>query len=177
MEFRPATPDDALAIALLHTRSWRENYRGAYSDAALDIEQPAERIQAWTARLDRPAAHQYVQLAFEGSQLVGFVCAIGAEHPEWGSLIDNLHVVAEAQGRGVGAALLQQAAAWLDVRFSHLPVHLFVLAVNAKAIPFYERLGGTNSGPIALERHNGTSLPAFRCSWPTPSAIGASRSR
>jgi ribosomal protein S18 acetylase RimI-like enzyme len=177
LSYRPATPSDALVIALLHTRSWRENYRGAYTDTALDNEQPAERIQAWNSKLDDPSEHQFVQLAFEADQLVGFVCAIGDEHPEWGSLIDNLHVVAEAKGRGIGAALMQQAATWLDQRYPQLPVHLFVLAVNAKAIPFYEHLGASNDWPVSLERRDGTVLPGYRCIWPNPAAIVAEKLR
>lgn len=171
--YRPATLSDANAIALLHARSWRENYRGAYTDTALDIDQPAERIRAWNARLAAPSEQQYVQLAFDRAQLVGFVCAIGNEHPEWGSLIDNLHVASEAKRRGIGAALMQQAGAWLLARFPGLPVHLFVLKVNAQAVPFYEHLGAANAGLVSLDRLDGTVLPGYRCVWPSPARLAA----
>src|SRR5205807_3917990 len=44
VRFRHATADDAAAMARLHTQSWRENYRGVYSDAFLDDEALADRV-------------------------------------------------------------------------------------------------------------------------------------
>ncbi|MFB3112043.1 MAG: GNAT family N-acetyltransferase, partial [Gemmatimonadales bacterium] len=73
-------------------RSWRQNYRGAFSDAFLDGDLPGERLRVWRERLDHPPGNQFVQLAIDGANLVGFVCAYGAHDPEWGSLVDNLHV-------------------------------------------------------------------------------------
>jgi hypothetical protein len=32
IDYRPAVSSDAEAVALLHARSWRENYRGAFTD-------------------------------------------------------------------------------------------------------------------------------------------------
>ena len=32
--YRPAQPGDAEAVARLHARSWRESYRGSFSDAS-----------------------------------------------------------------------------------------------------------------------------------------------
>jgi hypothetical protein len=40
IEYRTAGLSDADAVALLHTRSWRESYRGVFLDAFLDREFP-----------------------------------------------------------------------------------------------------------------------------------------
>jgi len=40
IDYRPAKPPEAEAVAHLHGRSWRENYRGAFSDTFLDGDLP-----------------------------------------------------------------------------------------------------------------------------------------
>ena len=97
IEYRVAGPADSDAIAFLHTRSWRENYRGAFSDAFLDRDLPGERLGVWRERLNGPPSDQFVELAVDGTELVGFVCAYGAHEPHWGSFVDNLHVAKAAK--------------------------------------------------------------------------------
>ena len=67
IEYRPAKPFDAGAIASLHARSWRENYRGAFHDAFLDVDLPEERVRVWSERLERPPGNQLVQLGIDGA--------------------------------------------------------------------------------------------------------------
>ena len=97
--YRQAQLRDAEAVSLLHARSWRENYRGAFTDAFLDGDLPGERLRVWHERLGAPPSNQFVQLAVDGENLGGFVCAYGGHDPRWGSFIDNIHVVScvEAQ--------------------------------------------------------------------------------
>jgi ribosomal protein S18 acetylase RimI-like enzyme len=177
IEYRGADVSDADAIALLHTRSWRESYRGSFSDAFLDGEQPAERIRVWRARLADPPASQFVQLAFDGASLVGFVCACGGRDPRWGSLIDNLHVAREAKRAGVGTALMRRAGAWLDARYPDAGVYLFVLEVNASARRFYERIGGRNAGIATMVTHGGAVVRSCRYVWPHPAALARTTRR
>jgi ribosomal protein S18 acetylase RimI-like enzyme len=127
IEYRPAKASDADAIAHLHTRSWRENYRGAFRDAFLDGDLLEERLRVWRERLGDPPGNQFVRLAFGGTSLAGFVCAYGAHDPRWGSLVDNLHVAHEFKRRGIGSQLLRQAGAWLAPRYAELEVYLLVL--------------------------------------------------
>jgi ribosomal protein S18 acetylase RimI-like enzyme len=165
IEYRAADRSDADAIALLHTRSWRENYRGSFSDAFLDGELPEERIRVWHARLADPPANQFVQLAFDAEDLVGFVCAYGAVDSHWGSFIDNLHVARAARLRGVATSLLRQAGAWLESRYPDRGVYLFVLEVNKPARRFYERLGGHDCGVSTMETHGGAVVQSCRYVW------------
>lgn len=169
--YRLAQPSDADAIALLHTESWRTHYRGSFSDAFLDGELPAERIRVWRARLARPAENQVVQLALDGAALSGFVCAYGAHDPRWGSLIDNLHVAVAAKRRGIGAALMRRAGAWLASRHGQVPVYLLVLEVNTAARRFYERLGGRCAEVATMETHGGTLVRSCRYIWSRPTQL------
>jgi GNAT superfamily N-acetyltransferase len=165
IEYRPAKASDAEAIASLHARSWRENYRGAFHDAFLDRNLPAERLGVWRDRLERPSASQRVQLAVEGTNLVGFVCAYGAHDPRWGSLVDNLHVAPASKRSGIGSSLMKQAGAWLAPLYPDLGVYLWVLEANASARRFYERLGAENAGVSSMETHGGARVRSCRYTW------------
>jgi ribosomal protein S18 acetylase RimI-like enzyme len=170
IEYRLARPDDAAPIARLHARSWREHYRGTYPDSFLDGDLAGERLQVWRARLDRPAENQRVELAVDGAELLGFVCAYADCDAAWGSLIDNLHVARAAQQRGIGARLLKRAGLWLQVRCAARPVHLLVLESNAPARHFYERLGAANHGAAQRESPGGLVWSCLYA-WPTPELL------
>jgi GNAT superfamily N-acetyltransferase len=173
IEYRPAGPADADDIAHLHTRSWRENYRGSLSDAFLDGELPDERLRVWRDRLEAPARNQFVLLAVDGTELVGFVCAYGAHEPRWGSLVDNLHVARAAMRSGIGASLMRRAGAWLAHSHPDLGVYLWVLEVNASARRFYERLGAQNAGVSIMETHGGAVVRSCRYTWPRAELLAA----
>jgi GNAT superfamily N-acetyltransferase len=178
IQYREGTPDDAGAIASLHAQSWRENYRGSFHDAFLDGDLPAERLRVWRERLDRPSGNQLVQLAVEGASLAGFVCAYGAHDPEWGSLVDNLHVARTHKRLGIGGALMKRAGSWLASRHPELGVYLWVLEVNASARRFYEGLGARNSGTATMETHGGAMVRSCRYTWSRPSLLStAARAR
>jgi ribosomal protein S18 acetylase RimI-like enzyme len=167
IEYRLARLGDAEAIASLHARSWRENYRGAFSDAFLDGDLPAERLGEWRKRLEEPAANQFVRMALDGSDVVGFVCAYGAHDPTWGSFVDNLHVAAACKRSGVGSSLMRQAGDWLAARDSALGVYLWVLEANTRARAFYENIGARNSGVSIMETHGGATVRSCRYTWPS----------
>lgn len=166
IEYRPARQADADAIAFLHTRSWREHYRGALSDTFLDQDLPDERLRVWRHRLDEPVGNQFVQIAIDGAELLGFVCAYGAQDPDWGSFVDNLHVVKAAKRTGIGTSLMRQAGAWLARRYPDRGVYLWVLEMNASARRFYEHLGGRNAGISIMETHGGAVVRSCRYTWP-----------
>ena len=173
IEYRPAKPSDADAIALLHTRSWRENYRGAFHDAFLDGDLPEERLRVWRKTLDHPPENQFVQIAADGADLVGFVCAYGAHDPQWGSFVDNLHVGNAAKGTGIGSSLMRQAGAWLASLYPDLGVYLWVLETNSSARRFYEGLGAQNAGVSVMETHGGAVVRSCRYTWPRAGTPGA----
>src|SRR5271157_5705876 len=173
IEYRPAKPSDAEAVAYLHAHSWRENYRGAFSDTFLDGDLPEERMRVWRERLDHPPGNQFVQLAVDGANLVGFVCAYGAHDPLWGSFVDNLHVATASKRNGIGASLMRQALAWLAHRYPDLGVYLLVLEANSSARRFYERLSAQNAGVSTMETHGGAVVRSCRYTWPRAELLSA----
>ena len=139
--YRAAQASDAEAIAALHAESWRRNYRGAYSDAFLDGDVFADRLEVWTTRLCAPDrdAHTVVAEADEG--IVGFGHTILEAHTKWGALVENLHVIHERRGDGIGTRLLARSAQAATVGSSH-GLFLWVLEQNTAAQGFYQQRGG-----------------------------------
>jgi ribosomal protein S18 acetylase RimI-like enzyme len=173
IEYRNAASRDAEAVAQLHARSWRESYRGSFSDEFLDGDLNGERLRVWSARLAEPSRNQLVQLALDGTDLAGFVCAYGDHDPQWGSFIDNLHVAGTSKRNGIGSSLMRQAGAWLDHHYPELGIYLWALEVNSSARRFYERLGGHDEGVFTTETHGGTLVRSCRYTWPRAAALAA----
>jgi len=165
IEYRQAQRCDAETVAQLHARSWRENFRGEFTDAFLDGDLPGERLRVWRQRLADPPQSQLVRVAVDGARLLGFICAYGAHDPRWGSFIDNLHVADFAKGSGIGSSLMRQAGAWLASRYGDLGVHLLVLESNSRARRFYERLGARNDEVFTTETHGGAVVRSCRYTW------------
>jgi ribosomal protein S18 acetylase RimI-like enzyme len=168
MHYRTATADDAEGIAQLHANSWRRTYRGSFPDAFLDGDLLGNRRAVWCERLGRPSDNQFVGVAMDGVQAVGFICAYGAQDPKWGSFIDNLHVSYDHQHRGIGLSLMRSAGLWLVSSYEHCGVYLWVLEANRVARRFYERLGGANAGITQMENPGGSTAPSCRYVWPSP---------
>lgn len=175
IEYRQAQLRDAEAVALLHARSWRENYRGAFTDAFLDGDLPGERLRVWHERLRDPPGNQFVQLAVDGENLGGFVCAYGGHEPQWGSLIDNIHVARASKRSGIGSSLMRQAGAWLSLHYPGLGIYLWVLEVNSSARSFYEHLGAHDAGVSTMETHGGAIVRSCRYTWPNAALLSAAR--
>lgn len=175
IEYRQAQLSDAEGVALLHARSWRENFRGEFTDAFLDGDLPGERLRVWHQRLANPPPNQFVQLALDGTNLLGFVCAYGGHDPAWGSLIDNLHVAASFKASGIGSSLMNQAGAWLASVYADLGVYLLVLESNSRARRFYERLGAKNAEVFTTETHGGAQVRSCRYTWARAALLSAAQ--
>lgn len=169
--FRRAGRDDAAAVAMLHTASWRAHYRDSLTEAYLAGPIDAERLGVWSERLQSPNATLTCLLAEEDHALVGFVCAIAARDPLHGTLIDNLHVAVPRKGRGIGRALMRHMAVHLTEAAPERPVHLYVLDSNLAARAFYERIGGRAAGREMHEGPDGSRSPVTRILWSSPGAL------
>ncbi len=140
--FRTATKEDRESIARLHARSWQLHYRGMLRASYLEKEVLSDRLAIWLKRFTVVDPKQYILIAEVDGQLCGFVSVYLNSDPQWGALIDNLHVEKEWQGRGLGRQLMQQSAKWVKQQQPHSTLYLWVLAQNKAAIVFYERMGG-----------------------------------
>ena len=156
-----------MAIGTLHAESWRAHYRGAYRDEYLDGDVVGDRVRVWKKRLSAPATNQFVVLAEDDDGLVGFACAYGRHDKTWGTLLDNIHVRPECQGRGAGAGLMAEVAAWCRANYADCGLYLWVLAQNSRAQRFYRRLGATDQGGEASEPPGGGQIHGRRYAWTT----------
>ena len=156
-----------MAVAALHADSWRRNYRGAYPDEFLDNEVDGERLTVWTGRLEHPVAVARTVVA-ERAGIVGFVHVVLDEDPDWGSLIDNLHVAHDAKRQGIGVSLMAQAAQFVIDERPGTPLYLLVLGQNQAAQAFYDARGGSCVESWSRWPQPGTSL---RYAWPDPTRL------
>ena len=140
--YRPATARDADAIAALHADSWRRNYRGAYSDSYLDGDLLGDRRAVWAARLAADAPDRRTIVAEIGGRVAGFAHVVFDDHPVWGALLDNLHVVHDRKRRGIGVLLMDRVARAVVQERPGSRLFLWVLEQNESAHAFYESLGG-----------------------------------
>ena len=137
MLLRPAEPDDAIAVARVHVRSWQAAYRTLLPDDYLDQLRPEDRAQKYDfASLD-PLKPQTIVAAEEGS-IHGFATTAPSREPD---LTDHgelcaLYVDPEQWGRRIGMALVSAARARLfELGFRNAV--LWVLAGNVRAERFY----------------------------------------
>jgi ribosomal protein S18 acetylase RimI-like enzyme len=176
MTIRTAGSADADAIAQLHTRSWQTAYRGILRDEFLQGPLHENRRALWHARLsERDRSDQFVLVDEQGGVLRGFACAYLDADPEWGCLLDNLHVVPELKGKGLGRHLMTAVAQRVLLSNPHSGLHLWAYEQNLAARRFYERLGG-----IITERHaepalDGTEVNAVRYCWSELSGLAGLR--
>lgn len=171
-----ARPEDADAIARLHVDSWRRHYRGAYSDSFLDGDVEADRLNLWIERLETEDGTTATFSAEDEGALVGFTHVIFDNDPEWGSLVDNLHVVWTRKRGGIGSQLMAAAASAVVER-GHGGLYLWVLEQNTAGQAFYGARGGSCTGrrlivaPGGLPgRLNGAPV-ALRYAWPDPTTL------
>jgi GNAT superfamily N-acetyltransferase len=174
--FRRASFDDARSVARLHADSWRRHYRGAYADAFIDGDVERDRLQVWSGRLSTRDETTTTILAEDGSCLIGFVHVIFDEDAQYGSLIDNLHVVFDRKRGGIGTQLMSHAAAAV-VGHGSGGMYLWVLEQNTAAQSFYEDRGGTYTGRRLVPppgrvpgRLNGSPV-GLRYAWADPALL------
>jgi GNAT superfamily N-acetyltransferase len=163
--FREADPTDVALIAALHTESWRDAYRRMLPTTYLEGPIVDDRTSVWQQRLaSSHPERQLVLLALDGDALLGFVCVLLDEEPQWGACLDNLHVVSHYKGQGLGRQLFAKAAQWVSTVEPRWPLHLWVFENNYGARRFYDCLGGA-----IIERQDkhiaGAEVPSLRYLW------------
>jgi GNAT superfamily N-acetyltransferase len=166
MTIRPAELADAGAIAQLHTYSWQTAYRGILRDDFLAGPLRENRQVLWHARLsDVDRTSQFVLVDEHGRAIRGFACAFLDADSEWGCLLDNLHVVPELKGKGLGRLLMSAVAERVLQSNSIGRLHLWAYEQNLGARRFYERLGGAITQRRCEPALDGTQVNAVRYCW------------
>jgi ribosomal protein S18 acetylase RimI-like enzyme len=150
---RPASINDARAIAQVHVASWRSAYRGILPDSLLNGLSMEGREAMWRGLLDAPEPSSSITLVGcdASNKVAGFISGGKERTGQLGcdGEIYAIYLLDEAQRKGLGAQLVGQLARDLAVRgFSSMAV--WVLALNP-ARRFYERLGAELIGQQEIE--------------------------
>ena len=165
MRYRKAKPNEAATIAQIHAKSWQTAYKGILTDAFLEQGIWDNRLQVWQKRFAESAKNEFICVAVERDAVIGFVCVYGEADENWGALIDNLHVLPEFKGRGIGKRLMQEAAKWATKQYSDSKIHLWVYEDNHAARGFYEKMVGKNVASEYYESPDGTLANTFCYAW------------
>ncbi len=146
LHLRPATPDDALALAAVHIASRRGAVPAMPPPVHTDDE-TRDWVREWLAGRDE------VWVAEVAGAAVGYARL----SPGW---LDDLYVLPEHSGRGIGGALLDVAKSLRPDGFA-----LWVFESNKPARSFYRR-----RGLVELEHTDGSGneeqAPDLRMAWP-----------
>ena len=145
---RPATTDDAHAIARVHVLSWQVAYRGLLPDAILNGLSVEQRRTIWHQLLANNDGI-FTLVAERNAELVGF-CSIATpsrdeDATEQTCEVTAIYVAPSAWRAGIGSALLTTALeeirqdGWREVT-------LWVFAANAGARAFYDGFGFVPDG-------------------------------
>ena len=150
LRVRPGTADDALNIAALATQVFLDTYatEGVFRHLALEAFTEYS-VEAFNARLKEPE-RRFVVAEVAGG-LIGFaeVLALPQSAPVGsvsGAQLVRLYVQPQAQGSGVGRALIE-AAETLTTSQSLEALWLTAWEHNDRALAFYARVGYEDLGP------------------------------
>jgi GNAT superfamily N-acetyltransferase len=162
MQLRPAEPDDAMAVARVHVRSWQAAYRGLLPDDYLDQLRPEDRAGRYDfASLDQQKPRTIV--AEEEGRILGFATTAPSREPDLtghGELF-ALYVDPGHWRRGIGGALVQAARARLfELGFRNAV--LWVMEGNARAERFYRKDGWAPDGSRKTDSVWGVSVNEVR---------------
>ena len=100
-------------------------------------------VLAWTQRKITKLISEYVRVVSDGK-----VVAYYHFSPEEGKMeLDDLYVLSEYRGQGVGTAIIQKCCCETE-----LPVFLYVFKENKPAVSLYEKMGFRMIKPIGKTR-------------------------
>jgi len=159
---RGADLRDAAGIAHVHVQSWRTTYGGIVPPEYLASLNEAERVPLWQDWLTRPVS---VFIAEIKGEIVGFGGGgtIRERLNAYDSELYTLYLLKEAQGRGIGTALLGAVAASLSQK-GHQSMVVWVLEQNP-AVRFYEKTGARCVTGRQIEI-GGVALSEVALGWP-----------
>jgi GNAT superfamily N-acetyltransferase len=154
MRVRPATTNDAEAIARVHVLAWQQGYAGLIPDEVLAGLSVLERTVRWRELLADEAVQVHVAEQTEG--VVGFL-SVGPgrdeDLPAQTTELYALYVDPAHWGTEVADLLMTRAGQSFA---------LWVLADNPRARRFYARHGWQPDGASKQESMAGVELAAVR---------------
>jgi DNA/RNA-binding domain of Phe-tRNA-synthetase-like protein/GNAT superfamily N-acetyltransferase len=131
---RRAAPEDADAVAEIWRHGWRDAHLGLVPEELADARTPDSfRMRA----ADRIGD---TMVATVDGAVAGFVMVVDDE-------VEQVYVSASHRGTGVAGALMAEAERQVRAN-GHRTAWLAVVAGNARARAFYERVGWRDEGPF-----------------------------
>lgn len=171
INIRPATVDDARAIASAHMRAWQVAYEGMVPQSYLDDMDLDRQAAHWIENLEAeelpnglPAPSNYV--AEIDRAVVGFVAFGVCRHaPDDSSLGQVWAIYVHPNSWGTGAGYRLMMAAQDDLNAAGVTTaYLWVLEDNAQARRFYERQGWVADDETMAEDLAGATIVERRYS-------------
>ena len=184
LTIRPATPNDAQAIARIRVQGWRFAYQGLISQDYLDslsVAKDTERMRGYLSQFPQnspPSRSAPVQssdgekrsfmLAVRDDAVLGF-CRFSAAPDKAdraeranpaGTMNGRLHALyidPDSLGQGIGHALMNHALSTFAA-WGCERATLWVLEGNSRAISFYERQGWRCTGATKVDQSFGLRL-------------------
>jgi oligopeptide/dipeptide ABC transporter ATP-binding protein len=145
---RPATIEDADAMAEVFVAAWRQAYPGVVPDAVLEALD-RDRTARWLAGLIDGRAEGDTDVAVHQGRVIGFV-RYGTRPKEPGGYVFGLYVHPAQAGRGTGRALLRHAELRLRERgLEEASLHVF--EANERARRLYTKAGYAPDGSTRVE--------------------------
>jgi GNAT superfamily N-acetyltransferase len=132
VELRGASADDVEAVASIWRDGWPDGHLGNVPDELVAARTP----ESFSSRAAQRVGDTVV--AVVGGAVAGFVMVVDDE-------VEQVYVSSRHRGTGVAAALLGEAERRVRTN-GHQRAWLAVVAGNARARRFYERMGWTDEG-------------------------------
>lgn len=165
LTMRPALSTEYALIARLHADNWQRAYAGQLKAEWLTLEVHADRLQCWQQRMESEVAGQWVCLAEADGQAIGFACVYFQHDPQRGHYLDNLHVLPDWQGHGIGKQLMQTIAEKCQQDDPTQGLYLWTTTRNHAAQQFYQRIGARQEGSSLWEAPDGSQIPCIGYQW------------
>lgn len=177
MIVRPATPQDAAAIAEVQIVTWRAAYAGIVPQSHLDALDPAESAKRWAQHLADPeegVTKRTVVATTSDGAVVGFATGGVARRAErvCSHELWAIYVRPDLQHRGAGTRLLAATLDWL-ASVGATSLEVLVLRDNHPGRAYYEGLGGVLQPAEASFVVGDVVLPERVYAWPALEVLQA----
>jgi ribosomal protein S18 acetylase RimI-like enzyme len=165
---RPATIDDAEAIAQVHVLSWRQTYRTVLPDDFLESLTEADYADRWRRFIGGGSSRVFVVEPEDSAErgVVGFASAGRERAGEIGysGELYAIYLLDAFHRRGYGRELVRASVDGLQ-EMGLKDMIIWVLRDNQPARRFYERLGGAfvRAQPITI---GSVTLEEVSYGWP-----------
>ena len=141
MVIRFAKQEDLENISVLYVRNHKATYRGLLSDSYLDALTVESAAAKWKQKMD--AEDDCLLIAEQDGSFLGFAAAMPDPDLEQTWYLESLHVAEDARGRGVGTALIREAARHAgEAGFTQMSV--CIVRGNERAGALYRKLGAAH---------------------------------